>query len=617
MHLAVERDADVYVSFLRDLMSYSTIAKHFIEDGQSYAFYDTVQMLRTEFEEFGYVVRTPEFRSELMSADKKHPPFILASPRRMDPNKPTILVHAHYDNVSTAEGGWAHDPLQMGRKDGYLTGRGVSSKSVIAAWISALAVMKKTKTPIGVNVKFVLDPLGELGSSSLDSCLAKENSGFFRDISAAIVCQGQWMTDKQPTIVYGQRGVQNYYMNIKGGEKRVDAGRYAGLVREPLMELMYMMSNLTALDQTTLFPRLTSPKLPLFVADVSKEETKAIDDLNVTLKQLKETLGVKQLKTLSRTEAIQRIWREPAVSITSIKSGFEPEEEYQTTIPKHATARFSIRTVPNMDFETADNLLKHYFTTLHKSMKTRTELHIKCLYQYPWWLSSRHHWNYDTASKAIKSVWKVAPDYTREGGSSPVAALLEKHLKTNVLCLPIGKPSDQPKTVDENFDEVHYINAIKTFCSYLFYSGDMSRNADKFIAPDAVKGLRQKTVKQKESKMSALIPTPPGSKPLEPVEPRKTKTNPQLESKVFQEHFLNKTRLNKQVTLDVELAAKKEKPKGKPKEKTDKKPVEENSVKEKPVKEQSAKEKSAKEKPVKEKPTKKDPVKKEKPEKKA
>lgn len=557
LHLEAEKHADDYVSVLRDLVAQATVAKHYVNDGQTVTFFNTMNLLRVALADLGYVVRTPEFKHPAMPEYKKHPPFILAQPKNTDPRKPTVLVHAHYDTVGVSESGWAHAPHQMGRKDGILTGRGVATKSVVAAWIAALTNMARANIPSSVNVKFCFDPMGELGSGSLDACLTKENTGFFTNISAVVVCQGQWMTDKQPNIVYGQRGVHNYYLNIKGGEKRLDAGHYGGLVREPMIELMHLMSNLTALDQTELLPRVADSRGVRHVADVCEEEAKLISDLDVTTDHLKQMLGVSGLNTNDKIKAIQQIWREPSISITSIKSGFEPEEEYQTTIPKHATARFSIRTVPNMDMTSMDILVEHYFATLHKSMNTHTELSIRCLSRYPWWLSTRDHWNYDTAQKALKSVWKVKPDLTREGGTSPAAALFEKHLRTNVLCLPIGKPSDQPRTVYENFDEVHYINAIKTFCSYMYFAGEMASSSDKFITSDTAKGLRPKRVnknKKIKSKMGHLIPTKPGDTPDSDLPQQSSPKEPQLLSIVFRDHVSNKNRKRniRNVKLDVE-----------------------------------------------------------------
>jgi len=66
------------------------------------------------------------------------------------------------------------------------------------------------------------------------------------------------------------------------------------------------------------------------------------------------------------------------------------------------------------------------------------------------WLSSPKHPNYEAAAAAIETVYGVAPDYTREGGSIPIASALEDSTGgTNVLLLPIGACDDMAHSQNE------------------------------------------------------------------------------------------------------------------------------------------------------------------------
>ena len=68
------------------------------------------------------------------------------------------------------------------------------------------------------------------------------------------------------------------------------------------------------------------------------------------------------------------------------------------------------------------------------------------------WLSSPKHPNYEAAAAAIKTVYGVAPDYTREGGSIPIASALEDCTGgTNVLLLPIGACDDMAHSQNEKY----------------------------------------------------------------------------------------------------------------------------------------------------------------------
>lgn len=481
MHKWIENEADRFVRLLRLFVREPTIAKACLDHGQTYAFHNMIQIVRNEFIGLGFKVTTPEFK-HLDYADKtKHPPFILARPAHEDPSKPIIVVYANYDTVNVSEMGWAHAPYDMGRFEGSLTGRGVAAKAVIAGWLAALSTMHTANVKPTANFRFCFDPMGELGAGALDTALGLEDTRFFKDADAVLVSQGQWNSSLNPSIIHGQRGCHNYYLNIKGTEFRNDAGRFAGARREPLTELMHLMAEVTSYDQNTLLPRAQG--LDLHVAQPSEEDVTSFKELGTCVEELKDQMGADRIKKGRKSDILMKMWTEPAVSIQSIKHGYEPEEAYPTTIPKHATARFAIRTVPNMDMDSMDRMVTRYFAELHNALKSDNQMHFKMLSRYPWWLASTNNWHYDTAKQAIRSVYNVEPELTREGGTSPVPALFEKHLQKTVLCLPIGLPSDAPRSVEENFSETNFINGIKTFVSYMYFVGENARvTGDKFVS---------------------------------------------------------------------------------------------------------------------------------------
>jgi nonspecific dipeptidase len=65
------------------------------------------------------------------------------------------------------------------------------------------------------------------------------------------------------------------------------------------------------------------------------------------------------------------------------------------------------------------------------------------------WLSSPNHPNYQAAAAAIKTVYGMEPDYTREGGSIPITSTMEDSTGMNVLLLPIGACDDMAHSQNE------------------------------------------------------------------------------------------------------------------------------------------------------------------------
>jgi len=79
----------------------------------------------------------------------------------------------------------------------------------------------------------------------------------------------------------------------------------------------------------------------------------------------------------------------------------------------------------------------------------------------PCWLSDIKHPNYAAAEKAIERVYGIKPDYTREGGSIPIAGMLEEATQMNVMLLPVGACDDMAHSQNEKYNRGNLVNAIK------------------------------------------------------------------------------------------------------------------------------------------------------------
>jgi Cys-Gly metallodipeptidase DUG1 len=76
------------------------------------------------------------------------------------------------------------------------------------------------------------------------------------------------------------------------------------------------------------------------------------------------------------------------------------------------------------------------------------------------------------AAKAIENIFKVKPDFTREGGSIPVTLTFQEALGKSVLLLPMGRSDDGAHSINEKIDKQNYIEGIKLLSSYLHEIAD-------------------------------------------------------------------------------------------------------------------------------------------------
>lgn len=102
-------------------------------------------------------------------------------------------------------------------------------------------------------------------------------------------------------------------------------------------------------------------------------------------------------------------------------------------------------------------------------LNTKNKLNVYLQHDGKWWAASPSHWNFSAAGKAVKQVFGVEPDYTREGGSIPVTITFETATGKNVLLLPMGSSTDAAHSINEKLDRRNYIEGTKLLGAYLHY----------------------------------------------------------------------------------------------------------------------------------------------------
>ena len=99
-----------------------------------------------------------------------------------------------------------------------------------------------------------------------------------------------------------------------------------------------------------------------------------------------------------------------------------------------------------------------------------------CSHADPGWVTDIHHANYIAAKHACEKglpldstvnsidclflVYGMTPDFTRIGGSIPVATTFDRVLQKNVLLLSIGRSDDGAHSQNEKIDKFNFISGV-------------------------------------------------------------------------------------------------------------------------------------------------------------
>ncbi|KAI5819441.1 glutamate carboxypeptidase [Pyronema omphalodes] len=429
---------------------------------------DVVRMgkfLAETLTKLGASVELRELGKQPDKPDLDLPPVLLGR-YGSDPKKRTILVYGHYDvQPALKEDGWNTDPFKLSVDEkGRMFGRGATDdKGPVLGWINAIEAHQKAGIEFPVNLLMCFEGMEEYGSEGLDPLIREEASKFFKDAEAVCISDNYWLGTEKPCLTYGLRGCSYYSIKVSGPAADLHSGVFGGTVVEPMTDLVNLLGTLVDNKGKILIKGLSD-----MVAPVTPEEEALYPGISFTMDDIYESLGSQTTIHETKEEILKARWRYPSLSIHGVEGAFAAPGA-KTVIPAEVTGKFSIRTVPNMELPEVNKAVFAHLEQAVKNLNTKNTVKYELMHEGRWWVSSPKHWNFVAAAKAVKNVFGVEPDYTREGGSIPVTLTFEEATGKNVLLLPMGSSTDGAHSINEKLDKRNYIEGIKLLGAYLHY----------------------------------------------------------------------------------------------------------------------------------------------------
>ncbi|KAL6722894.1 hypothetical protein Aduo_017967 [Ancylostoma duodenale] len=380
-----------------------------------------------------------------------------------DPNKKTVLVYGHLDVQPAAkEDGWNTNPFELTEIDGKLFGRGsTDDKGPVIAWVHAISVLQKKKVPIPVNLKFVFECMEESGSEGLEEALRHHKDTFLKGVDMTCISDNYWLGKNKPCLTYGLRGICYYFVEISCAKQDLHSGTYGGSIPEAMNDLIWVLSQLTEKDGTIKIPHIYD-----IVAPVTADEKEMYKGIDFCMDEYKKDIEAHGLVKSTKEEILMNRWRYPSLSIHGIEGAFS-NSGAKTVIPSKVIGKFSLRIVPNMTPEAVDKLVIDHLNNLWKQRGSPNHFKPIAYHSGNAWLADYKDDNFRAGARAMKRVFGVDPDYTREGGSIPITLAFQDLTGRSVMLLPIGACDDMAHSQNEKLDRSNYIKGTKTLAAYL------------------------------------------------------------------------------------------------------------------------------------------------------
>src|SRR5438270_8340138 len=374
--------------------------------------------------------------------------------------KPTVLCYAHYD-VQPAEplDEWITPPFEPTERKNNIYARGaVDDKGQLWMEVKALeSLMQAGGGKLPINVKVIFEGEEEVGGEAIAEYLRKQRAKLKGDF--ALVCDTELFAPDIPTLCVGLRGLVYTEIEARGAKTDLHSGVYGGAAPNPLFALVEIISKLKDAKGKILIPGFyKNVKAP------SKDELKTWKRLPFNEEHYRKTeVGSKVLTGEPGYSVLYRTWARPTLEVHGMPGGFTAAGA-KTVIPARASAKVSMRLVPNQD---PADVLKKFTKFVKKLTPKGIETNIKVFSKGPACVVGTNNPFIKAATQALHEVFKKDTVFIRSGGSIPIVTDFQDVLKIPSVMMGFGLPDDNLHAPNEKFHIPNFYRGIESIIRFL------------------------------------------------------------------------------------------------------------------------------------------------------
>jgi acetylornithine deacetylase/succinyl-diaminopimelate desuccinylase-like protein len=385
---------------------------------------------------------------------KGHP--IVYGQKIINTSAPTVLVYGHYDvQPPDPLNLWTSPPFEPVIKDGKIFARGsCDDKGQVYMHIKAFEAMVKLNQ-LSCNVKFMIEGEEEVGSDNLGLFVKENKSKLKADV--ILISDTSMISLDHPSITVGLRGLSYLEVEVTGANRDLHSGVYGGAVANPINVLSQMIASMHDENGKVAIPGFYDK-----VVELSEADRKKLNEAPFNLEEYKKDLAIDDIKGEKGYTTIERTGIRPTLDVNGIWGGYIGEGA-KTVLPSKASAKISMRLVPNQESQEISGLFtKHFLSIVPKSVKVKVTPH----HGGQPAVTPTDSKAFKAASDAFVEVWGKAPIPTRDGGSIPIVSLFKKELGLDTVLMGFGLDSDAIHSPNEHYGVKNFLIGIETIVTF-------------------------------------------------------------------------------------------------------------------------------------------------------
>jgi acetylornithine deacetylase/succinyl-diaminopimelate desuccinylase-like protein len=234
---------------------------------------------------------------------------------------------------------------------------------------------------------------------------------------------------------------------------------YGGTAPNPINSLAWVLAGLKGTDGRILIPGFYDK-----VQEPAPDEARSLADLGIDDAQvLRDQIGSDAFFGEPDRTVLERISTRPTLDIHGIRGGFT-DDGVKTVIPARATAKVSMRLVPNQD---PREIFAAFEAHVQALGTPGTRLTTRALNTDPPVSVSTNGRAVQAMARALKRAFGVDPAFIRIGGSIPVCTAFEEALDAELVITGWGLPDDRAHSPNERFALSQFKGGINATIAFL------------------------------------------------------------------------------------------------------------------------------------------------------
>ncbi len=375
------------------------------------------------------------------------------------PGAPTVLCYGHYDvQPPDPLELWKTPPFEPTLRDGNIYARGsADDKGQMYMHVKAVeTLMAVHGGKLPVNLKFLVEGEEEIGGKSIAAFVPQAKEKLKADV--ALVSDTALYAEGVPTLCIGLRGLVYMEIEAKGPGRDLHSGLYGGAAPNAVYGLIELLGKAKDADGHILIPGFYDDVAEPAAAEIDSWKSLPFDEAAF----LNHEVGATRLTGEPNRMILERVWSRPTLEVHGIAGGFTGAGA-KTVIPAAATAKVSMRLVPDQDPEKMFDLFSAWVAA---NAPQGVELSVRKLSGAPATVVNPDHPAIAFAAEAFEEVMQAKTVFIRSGGSIPIVGEFAHHLGIPTVLMGFGLPDDGLHSPNEKYKLENFYLGIRTVAHF-------------------------------------------------------------------------------------------------------------------------------------------------------